>query len=297
MAPPVKSRFTIKLKRVDDNDRSLSKPCWAAPRATFGRLGLGKLVGGIGNKLGASLMGAFDQFGTRLAENLGLTNPLDALRQGHPVPAYQVLVDGKDISAAIRPRLMSMTITDNRGFTADTIEITLDDSDGQLDMPRRAPPCAPSLAGKARPGRQGHLQDRRGGARRGPDVLTIRGKSADLRGGMNKLREQSWHQTTVSDIVSQVAARYQLTPCVGDSLKGQLIDHIDQASERDLAFLTRLAGPMCDGIATVKNGRLLFIKAGQGTTASGQPLPAITSPVRMAINTASRLPTGMPTPA
>ncbi|WP_438364552.1 hypothetical protein [Aeromonas caviae] len=72
-----------------------------------------------------------------MAENLGLTNPLDALRQGHPVPAYQVLVDGKDISAAIRPRLMSMTITDNRGFTADTIEITLDDSDGQLDMPRR----------------------------------------------------------------------------------------------------------------------------------------------------------------
>ena len=82
-------------------------------------------------------MGEFDQFGTRLAENLGLTNPLDALRQGHPVPAYQVLVDGKDISAAIRPRLMSMTITDNRGFTADTIELTLDDSDGQLDMPRR----------------------------------------------------------------------------------------------------------------------------------------------------------------
>lgn len=82
-------------------------------------------------------MGAFDQFGTRLAENLGLTNPLDALRQGHPVPAYQVLVDGKDISATIRPRLMSMTITDNRGFTADTIELTLDDSDGLLDMPRR----------------------------------------------------------------------------------------------------------------------------------------------------------------
>ena len=60
-----------------------------------------------------------------------------------------------------------------------------------------------------------------------------------------------------------------------DSLKGLLIDHIDQANESDLAFLTRLAG-QCDAIATVKSGRLMFIKAGQGTTASGQPLPAIT---------------------
>lgn len=220
-------------------------------------------------------MGAFDQFGTRLAENLGLTNPLDALRQGHPVPAYQALVDGKDISAAIRPRLMSMTITDNRGFTADTIEITLDDSDGQLDMPRRGATLRALIGwqGQALVDKGTYKIDEveHGGA---PDVLTIRGKSADLRGGMNKLREQSWHQTTVSGIVSQIAARYQLTPCVSDSLKGQLIDHIDQANESDLAFLTRLAGQY-DGIATVKNGRLLFIKAGQGTTASGQPLPAI----------------------
>ena len=96
-------------------------------------------------------MGALDQFGSRLAENLGITSSLDALRQGHPVPAYQVLVDGKDISTAIRPRLMSMTITDNRGFTADTIEITLDDSDGQLDMPRRGLLYAASSAGKAAP--------------------------------------------------------------------------------------------------------------------------------------------------
>ncbi|USJ78260.1 hypothetical protein LDP97_04175 [Aeromonas hydrophila] len=108
-----------------------------------------------------------------------------------------------------------------------------------------------------------------------PDVLTIRGKSADLRGSMNKLRERSWHQSTVGSIVEQVAATYQLAPCVGDSLKGQLIDHIDQANESDLAFLTRLAG-QCDAISTVKSGRLMFIKAGQGTTAKGLPLPAIT---------------------
>lgn len=221
-------------------------------------------------------MAALDQFGSRLAENLGITNPLDALLQGHPVPAYQVLVDGKDISAAIRPRLGSMAITDNRGFTADTIEITLDDSDGQLQMPRRGATLRALIGWQS-----GALVDKgtylideveHSGS---PDVLTIRGKSADLRGGMNKLRERSWHQTTVNSIVEQLATPYQLTPCVGDSLKGQQIDHIDQTNESDLSFLTRLA-VQCDAIATVKSGRLMFIKAGQGTTASGMPLPTIT---------------------
>lgn len=204
-------------------------------------------------------MGALDQFSSRLAENLGITNPLDALRQGHPVPAYQVLVDGSDISAAIRPRLMSMTITDNRGFTADTIEITLDDSDGQLDMPRRGATLRAFIGwqGSALVDKGTYKIDEveHNGA---PDVLTIRGKSADLRGGMNKLRERSWHQTTVNSIVEQLAAPYQLTPCVGDSLKGQLIDHIDQTNESDLAFLTRLAG-QCDAIATVKSLSLIHI--------------------------------------
>ncbi|MFM5577136.1 phage late control D family protein [Aeromonas veronii] len=221
-------------------------------------------------------MEAFDQFGTRLAENLGITSQLDALRQQHPAPAYQVRVDGRDVSGTLRPRLMHMTITDNRGFSADTIEIALDDSDGKLAMPRRGATLQASIGWQGVP-----LVDKgtfkideveHGGA---PDVLTIRGKSADLRGGMNKLRERSWHFETIGAIVEQLAARYGLTPSVDDAFKGMVIDHIDQTNESDLAFLTRLATEQ-DAIATVKSGRLMFIKAGNGTTASGKPLPAVT---------------------
>ncbi len=221
-------------------------------------------------------MGAFDQFGTRLAENLGITSQLDALRQQHPAPAYQVRVDGSDVSGTLRPRLMHMTITDNRGFSADTIEIAIDDSDGKLAMPRRGATLQASIGWQG-----GSLVDKgtfkideveHNGA---PDVLTIRGKSADLRGGMNKLRERSWHFETIGAILEQLAARYGLTPNVGETFKGMVIDHIDQTNESDLAFLTRLATEQ-DAIATVKSGRLMFIKAGNGTTASGKPLPAIT---------------------
>lgn len=193
----------------------------------------------------------------------------------HPSPAYQVLVDGQDISAAIRPRLISLNISDNRGFEVDTIELSLDDTDGKLALPRRGALLQALIGwqGSALVDKGTYTIDEieHGGA---PDVLTIRGKSADLRGDMNKLRERSWRDETIDSLVSQLAARYDLTPSVGASFKGQLIDHIDQTNESDLAFLTRLADQW-DAIATVKSGRLLFIKAGQATTASGQPLPAV----------------------
>jgi phage protein D len=49
---------------------------------------------------------------------------------------------------------------------------------------------------------------------------------------------------------------------------------VDQTSESDANLLSRLAGEF-DAIATVKNERLLFIKAGEATTASGQPLRTV----------------------
>lgn len=75
--------------------------------------------------------------------------------------------------------------------------------------------------------------------------------------------------------MEQLAARYGLTPSIGEAFKGVIIDHIDQTNESDLVFLTRLATEQ-DAIATVKSSRLMVIKASNGTTTSGQPLPAIT---------------------
>lgn len=72
-----------------------------------------------------------------------------------------------------------------------------------------------------------------------------------------------------------IASQNKVEARVSRALDGQLVDHIDQTAESDANLLSRLA-KMFDAIATVKNGKLLFIKAGEATTASGKPLPAIT---------------------
>ncbi|EHW2934635.1 phage late control D family protein, partial [Escherichia coli] len=108
-----------------------------------------------------------------------------------------------------------------------------------------------------------------------PDVVTIRARSADFRGTLNSRREGSWHDTTLGAIVEAIASRNRLEASVAPSLAGIKIPHIDQSQESDAKFLTRLAERNGSEVS-VKMGKLLFLKAGQGVTASGKKIPQIT---------------------
>lgn len=73
----------------------------------------------------------------------------------------------------------------------------------------------------------------------------------------------------------RVASRNRLEASVAPSLAGIKIPHIDQSQESDAKFLTRLA-ERNGGEVSVKMGKLLFLKAGQGVTASGKKIPQVT---------------------
>lgn len=198
------------------------------------------------------------------------------LNNGHHAPDYSITVDGIDKSGGIKKRLISLTLTDNRGFEADQLDIELDDSDGQLVLPRRGAKIAVAL------GWQGAALIDKGiftvdeiehsGA---PDKLTIRARSADFRETLNVRRDQSYHKTTIGGIIKTVAGRNKLTPTLNKTMSDLTVDHIDQTNESDGNFITRLA-KQYGAIAAVKNGNLLFIKQGQSKTASGKLIPVMT---------------------
>lgn len=102
-----------------------------------------------------------------------------------------------------------------------------------------------------------------------PDQLTIRARSADMRGQMPGKRTQSWHDLTLGEIVTTIAGRNSLEPVVAAVLNGIRIGHIDQTEESDLNFLARL-GERHGAIAAIKAGRMLFTTVGEALTASGQ---------------------------
>ncbi|MCU5775870.1 phage late control D family protein [Erwiniaceae bacterium BAC15a-03b] len=191
-------------------------------------------------------------------------------------PDFMLTVNAKDITTSIRPRLISLTLTDNRGFEADQLDIELDDTDGLLSLPERGAVVALHLGWKGASliGKGDFTVDEveHHGA---PDTLTIRARSADFRGSLNSRREVSYHDTTLGEILKQVAARNKLTAMPAAGLAEIKISHIDQTQETDAKFLTRLA-TLNGAIAAIKSGRLLFIKPGSAVTASGKPIPQMT---------------------
>ncbi|UQY43267.1 phage late control D family protein [Mixta hanseatica] len=191
-------------------------------------------------------------------------------------PAFRLTMDGADITQRIEKRLISLTLTDNRGFEADQLDIELDDADGQLQLPRRGVQLNLALGWQGEPliSKGSYTVDEieHTGA---PDKLVLRARSADFRETLNTRREKSWHKTTVGDMVKEIAARHKLDPALGEDMAKMAIDHLDQTNESDASFLMRLAR-QCGALACVKNGKLLFIRQGQGRTASGKSLPVIT---------------------
>ncbi|MBC8949608.1 phage late control D family protein [Xenorhabdus sp. TS4] len=189
-------------------------------------------------------------------------------------PAFRLEINNKDISGKIQSRLMSLTLTDNRGLESDQLDIELDDADGMLMLPLRGDILTLEL------GWHGHSLTPKGkfvvdeiehvGA---PDRLTIRARSADFRGDLNVKREASYHKCTLGSIVSTIAARNKLEFKISSELEN-ISMHIDQTNESDVSFLTRLAKQE-GAIASVKNGELLFVQQGQNKTASGKHIPPV----------------------
>ncbi|MBS0879013.1 phage late control D family protein [Pantoea sp. JGM49] len=192
------------------------------------------------------------------------------------MPDFMLKVDSKDITTSVKDRLISLTLTDNRGFEADQLDIELDDADGKLAMPVRGAVVTLFLGwkGQALIGKGSFTVDEveHHGA---PDTMTIRARSADFRGTLNSRREVSYHDTTLGEIVTQIAGRNKLQPMLASGFAGITVAHIDQTQETDAKFLTRLA-TLYGAVAAVKAGRLLFIKPGNGVTISGKPIPQMT---------------------
>ncbi|WP_425270656.1 phage late control D family protein [Pantoea wallisii] len=190
-------------------------------------------------------------------------------------PDFSLSVNAQDITTNVRQRLISLTLTDNRGFEADQLNIELDDADGQLMMPALGEELQLSL------GWQGFALTDKGrftvdsiqhhGA---PDALTLTARSANFLGSLNQQREVSYDNTTLGEIVAQIAARNHLQPHLAAGFAGISVLHIDQTHESDAGFMTRLA-TLYGAVAAVKAGKLLFIRPGNGTSVSGKPIAPV----------------------
>jgi len=191
-------------------------------------------------------------------------------------PDFRITLGGKDITATVNPRLVSLTLAQCRGGEADQLDLVLNDADGQLELPRTGVQIALAIgwAGADLTGKGTFTVDEveHSGA---PDQVQIRARSADLRAGLRNRAEQSWHATTLGTVAQTIARRNGLQARIDAGLAATPIAHADQTNESDINFITRLARRH-DAVATVKAGRLVLLPINGSRSSSGAVLAAIT---------------------
>lgn len=190
----------------------------------------------------------------------------------HLTPQAELTIDGKRFGTQAMSRIISISLTDKRGFEADELTIELDDHDGTIAIPKTGSKITLKL-GYQETGlvEKGEYLVSEFTASGSPDILSITARAADLAEALAEQVEKSWHKQTLYQIIETIAKKHKYEYIISKDYQNIKIEHIDQTNESDASFMSRLA-EQYDAIATVKNGKLLFIPAGESQTASGQPI-------------------------
>ncbi|WP_035216179.1 phage late control D family protein [Desulfobulbus elongatus] len=190
-------------------------------------------------------------------------------------PDFRVTADSKNITEAIRSRLLELRVRDEAGLDSDTCEIRLDDRAPHIALPRTGAKLEVHL-GYRQTGlvAMGKWTVDEAGVSGPPATLNLRARAADLLAAIKSPRERSWPDgTTLGALVTTIAGAHDLVPAVSATLAGIVLPHIDQ-TESDLNLLTRLARDH-DAVAKAAGGRLLFCPRGEAKSAGGTPLARI----------------------
>jgi len=188
-------------------------------------------------------------------------------------PEFRIVADGKNITALINDRLLTLRTSDKPGMESDEFELRIDDRDGAVALPSRGANIEVYMgySGQAltRLGRYTVDEVVVSGP---PDSIEIRGKASDMRGSGKTTRSGSWEGVPLQQIVRDVAARNGWTPLCPVTTK---VPRVDQLNESDFNFITRLA-KQYDCTAKVADGKLLVLPRQAGQSASGKALGTVT---------------------
>ncbi|WP_317993623.1 phage late control D family protein [Bartonella gliris] len=195
-------------------------------------------------------------------------------------PFCMVLANGEDITKTLMDYVLSIEITDEAENKSDRITIELDDrardsDNGFLDIPLIGTVISVTLGYEGGKNRDmgAYLIDEIS-VSSPPQSLSVTGRAASMNTSYRTPKSQSYHQQTLGSIVQKIAERNGYTPKVDPSLAKIVVRHIDQTSESDMAFATRLAEEY-DAVAKPVDGKLVLAKRGEGKAITGETLPIV----------------------
>ncbi|MDQ3234395.1 MAG: contractile injection system protein, VgrG/Pvc8 family [Pseudobdellovibrionaceae bacterium] len=195
------------------------------------------------------------------------------------IPNFRIETGGRDLTEAMRSRLLKLTVRDEASVKSDTMSLEL--ADDGIEWPKAGQEFSVALGydnvltdvGRFAAKHVGVVMD-------GRRILKIEAAAMEQSSSLRSQREQSWEDATLGGIAEEIARRNQLKPAIFSELKSIPIEHEDQ-TESDLAFLCRL-GRRHDLTVKVSGSYLMLTPADKsGADPDGRiPVIRIESPIR-----------------
>lgn len=179
-------------------------------------------------------------------------------------PAFRIVMNGRDVTADLSKKLLSVSYTDYEEGQADTIDIRLEDVDGKLRgpwFPEQGYTLNLKFGYEGTPLREaGEFEIDEIQAEGPPDVVAIRAIAAGVKTSYRTHKAKAYDDVTLHALAQRIARRLRLQ-LVGN-IEPIPLRRVTQVYEKDLEFLRRVAGEY--GYAfSVKGSRMVFFKRGE----------------------------------
>jgi uncharacterized protein len=193
-------------------------------------------------------------------------------------PEIEVSVDGKPVADSFYTVLVEARHRDNEGQEADTLDLTFDDRDNQIELPRKGAEITLKLGYK-----ETGLYDKgrfvvekasiRGSVSQG-QTIAVSAKAADLRKDVKAEGSKAYEGKLFKDIVEEEAAAMGLKAHLDGEVGDISFDYRLKIDQSGIDFLTALADEV-GAVLKPAGGKLVVQKRGSAKSAGGQPLEAI----------------------
>lgn len=198
--------------------------------------------------------------------------------------AYRLTIDGKDVSNNFAPVLISLSINDSDGGKSDTLDIELDDHNGQIELPRAGAKIVADLWWSAPPPWAGagavHFEGvtdepESSGARGGGMTLSISAKSADHAGKGKEKSTRHKDDSTFEEAAKEFAESSGHAVKIEASLGAVRRDYWSMSNESFFSWGARIANEL-GATFKISGGMAVFVPRNGDTSASGKALGVLT---------------------
>lgn len=190
-----------------------------------------------------------------------------------------ITVDGVDVSSKIRPLLHSLSISDKAGTASDTVNITLDDTDGQITFPRDGARIEVKLGDENNPAAltfRGVIDEvRSSGSRSSGRVITLSGKGFDTKGKPKETKRKHWDNETLGSVMKDAADIGGIGNVkIDDDLAAITRPYWAMQGESFIAFGQRVAREV-GGTFKISDDTAIIVRRSGGKSATGQTLATV----------------------